>query len=315
MDMRRLRTFLEFSRAESMREVADLLGTTTSTVSAQIATLADEVGSELLEPHGRGVRLTPAGRRLAEHAVAILAAVEAARSDLRAGAEPAGTLRVAGFATAIRQGVIPIISEAAARYPSFRIEVHEHEPAEAVKMLLSGQTDVALTYDYSLAPQLRDPRLDVTELWSTPWGLGVPAKDAGGLRGTAPEIFAQLVGRDWIGASRNQGDEEVLRIIGSLAGFEPKPRHEADSLDLVEDLILAGLGVGLLPQDRKPRAGVAILALDQPGVRLRSYAQTRKGHDTWPALRYVLDRLTTPETAGIKCRAGRGRECQMNGTP
>ena len=44
----------------------------------------------LVEPDGRRVRLTPAGRRLAEHAVTILAAVEAARLDLDPGAEPAG---------------------------------------------------------------------------------------------------------------------------------------------------------------------------------------------------------------------------------
>ena len=80
MDTKRLRTFLEFSRSGSMREVADLLGTTTSTVSQQIAALAREAGTALLEPSGRGVRLTPAGRRLADHAVTILAAVDAARA-------------------------------------------------------------------------------------------------------------------------------------------------------------------------------------------------------------------------------------------
>ena len=40
MDVRRLRMLLEFSRLGSMHEVADALGTTTSTVSQQIATLA-----------------------------------------------------------------------------------------------------------------------------------------------------------------------------------------------------------------------------------------------------------------------------------
>ncbi len=54
-----------------MREVADELGITTSTVSQQIAALASEVGVALIEPYGRRVRLTPAGRRLADHAVTI----------------------------------------------------------------------------------------------------------------------------------------------------------------------------------------------------------------------------------------------------
>ena len=53
MDTRRLAVLLELSRLGSMREVAEELGTTTSTVSQQIATLAKEVGTPLVEPDGR----------------------------------------------------------------------------------------------------------------------------------------------------------------------------------------------------------------------------------------------------------------------
>ena len=85
MDLRRLRLLLELSRLGSMREVADELRVTTSTVSQQLAVLAREAGATLIEPDGRRVRLTPAGRRLAEHAVTILAAVDAARLRPRPG--------------------------------------------------------------------------------------------------------------------------------------------------------------------------------------------------------------------------------------
>src|ERR671915_237633 len=99
MDIRRLKLLLELSRLGSMRAVADELGYTTSTVSQQLGVLAQEAGATLIEPDGRRVRLTPAGQRLADHAVAILAAVDAARLDLDPTAEPRGTVRVAGFAT------------------------------------------------------------------------------------------------------------------------------------------------------------------------------------------------------------------------
>jgi len=61
VDTRRLRLLLELSRRGSMREVAEELHVTTSTVSQQLAVLAREAGATLLEPDGRGVRLTPAG--------------------------------------------------------------------------------------------------------------------------------------------------------------------------------------------------------------------------------------------------------------
>src|SRR3954451_12902682 len=117
MDVRRLRLLLELSRLGSMHEVAAELGTTTSAVSQGIAALAREVGTPLVEPDGRRVRLTPAGHRLAEHAVTILAAVDAARLDLDPTAEPAGELRVAGFATAIRRSLLPAIDGLADTHP------------------------------------------------------------------------------------------------------------------------------------------------------------------------------------------------------
>jgi hypothetical protein len=79
---------MALSRLGSMRKVADAFGFTTSTVSQQIAAFAKEAGEQLIEPDGRRVRLTPAGRRLADHAVTILAAVDAARLDLDPEAEP-----------------------------------------------------------------------------------------------------------------------------------------------------------------------------------------------------------------------------------
>ena len=73
-----------------MREVGESMHVTTSTVSQQIAALTREAGTPLIEPDGRRVRLTPAGQRLAGHAVTILAALEAARLDLDPAAFPVG---------------------------------------------------------------------------------------------------------------------------------------------------------------------------------------------------------------------------------
>jgi DNA-binding transcriptional LysR family regulator len=293
MDTRRLQYLYELARMGSMRAVADVLGTTTSTVSQQIAQLSRETGARLLEPDGRGVRLTPAGRRLAEHAHTILDAIDAARLDLDPAAEPSGTLRVAGFATAIRTTLMPIIKELAEHHPRVRIVVLEHEPAEALKLLAADDVDLALTYDYNLAPDSAGPGVETLDLWSTPWGLGVPSSDAEGFTAApdAPDVFSAFRDRDWIGNSRNIADETVLRLLSSMAGFAPAMRHQADSLDLVEDLILAGLGVGLLPENRPRKEGIAILPLRKPDLRLRAFARTRAGRSAWPALGLVLGRM------------------------
>jgi DNA-binding transcriptional LysR family regulator len=290
VETRRLQFLRELSLRGSMRAVADEMGVTTSTVSQQIAVLAEEFGTPLVEPVGRRVRLTPAGRRLAEHAVTILAAVEAARSDLDADGEPAGVVRVAGFATAIRRALLPLVADLAVRYPELRLSLSEHEPGEAYALLAADDIDLALIYDYNLAPAATPPELVSTPLWSTSWSLGVPTDDACGA-GDALVTFGRFRDHNWIVNSRNTADADVVRIVASMAGFEPRVVHRADSLDLLQDLIVAGLGVGLLPADRPTPPGVHLLPLRGPDVLLRASAVTRRGRAGWPPLALVLTAL------------------------
>ncbi len=286
MDTRRLQLLLSLSRLGSMRAVADVHHLTTSTVSQQIAALARETGAQLIEPEGRRVRLTPAGQRLADHAVTILAAVDSARLDLDPDAEPAGTVRVGGFATGIRVSLLPVVADLAQRYPKIEFLISEYEPIEVFALLANDDLDLALTYDYNLAPASPGPVLETLPLWSVEWGLAVPADVA-----DKPVDIATYADLTWIVNSRNTADEDAVRTLASLAGFTPRIAHQIDSLDLVEDLILAGYGVGLLPLDRPTRSGVTVLPLSEPKVVLTAYAATRRGRSTWPPLRVVLDRL------------------------
>lgn len=288
MDVRRLELLLQLSRLGSMREVADELGLTTSTVSQQLAALQREVGVDLLEPDGRRVRLTAAGRRLADHAVDVLAAVEAARAALDPAAEPTGTVRVAGFNTAIRRALLPLVQEFATEHPTVRFQLREQEPAESVALLLADDLDLALVYDYTLAPASWPSELSIQPLWTVPWGLGVPSDEAVG--GSTTEVFAAYADHAWVTNSRSTADDDAVRTVASLAGFSPRVEHRIDGLYLVGALIAAGLGVGLLPL-RDPPPGVTVLPLEDPPVTLRAFAAVRQGRAWWPPLRLVLDRL------------------------
>lgn len=290
MDTRRLHLLLALSRLGSMRAVADVHHLTTSTVSQQIAALAKETGAALIEPDGRRVRLTPAGQRLADHAVTILAAIDSARLDLDPDAEPAGTVRVGGFATGLRVSLLPVVAELSDRYPKVDFVIKEYEPLEVFALLTNDDLDLALTYDYNLAPAAPGRALETVPLWSVEWGLAVPA-DIAARGGSDLGTFAD---QTWIVNSRNTADEAAVRTLASLAGFTPRIAHEIDSLDLVEDLIVAGYGIGLLPIGRPTHPDVTVLSLSDPKVVLTAYAATRRGRSTWPPLRVVLDRLRPP---------------------
>jgi DNA-binding transcriptional LysR family regulator len=286
VDPRRLELLLALSRLGSMREVAGVLGVTTSTVSQQIAALAREVGTPLTEPDGRRVRLTPAGRRLAEHAVTILAAVEAARLDLDPAAPPAGTVRVAGYHTAIREVLLPAVQSLSRSCPEVRLVIQEQEPPEALALLEDDRVDLALTYDYNLAPADFGSSVLPRPLSRTAWSLAVPARSRR-TPGNAAAVFGAFAEHEWIVNSRNTADEEVVRSIAAMAGFRPKVTHRADTLALVQEMVVAGLGVGLLPASQPRTPGVSLRRLREPEVWLRAYALTRPGRTEWAPLALV----------------------------
>ncbi len=98
LDVHRLRLLRELDRRGTLAAVARALSYSPSAISQQLSQLEAEAGVTLLEPAGRGVRLTPLARILVTHTEAILERLEEAEADLRASAtEVRGTLRVASF--------------------------------------------------------------------------------------------------------------------------------------------------------------------------------------------------------------------------
>ena len=82
MSINRFRYFFKVARLGSIREAADVLHVTPSAISRQIAKLEEELGTTLVEPIGRGIRLTPAGVILAGQASRMIDALEQARSEI-----------------------------------------------------------------------------------------------------------------------------------------------------------------------------------------------------------------------------------------
>jgi len=79
-----LNAFHKAARHQSFAAAADVLCITPSAVSHQVRTLEAQLGVDLFERRGHGMRLTEAGTVLLQHAEAIISQVEAAAWDLRA---------------------------------------------------------------------------------------------------------------------------------------------------------------------------------------------------------------------------------------
>jgi len=283
VDARWLRVLVELADRGTLAAVAEATGYSTSAVSQQLAALQRDVGEPLVEPSGRRLALTPAGRALLPHARSVLAELDAARGDLDPGRPPNGIVRLAGYATALHRQVVPALARLRGDHPRLVVDVQEREPQEVVALLAEDAVDVGLLYQYSLVPR----GLGGEAFGEVPMALVVPDGERRGLAGLVsdPQV-------SWITNSRGADDDELLRRVAARYGAAPRIAHRIDSLDLLVQLVAAGLGVALVADDGPRAPGVRYLDLHREAGTRCGRALTRPGRERWRANAVVVEAVT-----------------------
>ena len=135
------------ARHGSVTAAAHALNYAQPSVSHHLARLEAETGIKLVQRAGRGIRLTDAGRLLAERAVEVIGRLDAAENELAVfSGLRAGRLRLAAFPSALSTIVPAAAAIMHERHPSVDLRLTEAEPPEAVRMLRAGYVDVALIF-------------------------------------------------------------------------------------------------------------------------------------------------------------------------
>ena len=205
---------------------------------------------------------------LAERAEEILGRLDAAESELAAYAGlRAGRVRLAAFPSALGTFVPRAAAAFATDHPGVELTFTEAEPPEAVRLLRSGEVDVALLFEYPYAPPEQDGGLRQVLLLSEPTYLVTPA----GTAGDRPVDHAQ---RRWI-AGCERCRAHLVRACMAV-GFTPDVRFTTDDYVAVQELVAANLGVTTLPAlallaHRNPRVRVARLPDDRREVTAAVY--------------------------------------------
>jgi DNA-binding transcriptional LysR family regulator len=247
LDVRRMRVLREVAARGSFSAAAEALSFTQSAVSQHVAALEREAGTQLVERHRSGVRLTEAGRVLVGHADAILARIESAEEDLAALAGlRGGRLRLISFQSGGSTLAPRAVAAFHARHPGVELSMLEAEPDEAGQRLKSGEVDLALVYDHESTPGLLAPELSLTHLLDDRYDAILPAGHA--LAGRARLSLADLAGEQWVASTSLCGCRQITETVCREAGFEPRVAFEADDTMAAQALVAAGVGVVLLPQ-------------------------------------------------------------------
>ena len=280
LDVTRLRVLVAVARCGSVTAAARVLNYAQPSVSHHLARLEAETGTKLIQRAGRGIRLTDAGRLLAERAAEVIGRLDAAENELAAYTGlRAGRLRLAAFPSALGTIVPAAAARLRAQQPSVDLRLTEAEPPEALRMLRAGYVDVALVFRYS--PD--DPLVPAAEGGSSAAaaGTGLPDDEDGidlaeGLRerllldeevhlvtsaqadGGPSADLAGYARHRWI-AGCDRCRANLLRQC-AVAGFTPKIAFTTDDYVAVQALVAAELGVSTLPT-------LCLRAMRHPGIK------------------------------------------------
>jgi DNA-binding transcriptional LysR family regulator len=307
IDLRRLRVLRELEQRGTVVATAEALHLTPSAVSQQLAGLSREVGVQLLEKSGRGVRLTGQARVLLTHAALVQEQLERARADLVAWQDGTiGEVRVAGMSTVISAVVGPAMTELRQTKPGIDVRVFEHEPPDVFTRLDSGDIDIAIAADYRDAPSRHDPRYHrvdlITDVMDVVLPQGHPKANPAGVR------LGDLAAETWIGSGFDNPCAQIMLGVCAAAGFSPDVKHSSSDWDAVAALVAAGAGIALIPRLAQPlRPGGLVVCPVVGSVASRLlFAVVRAGsqHDSsTAAVLSTLQRVAAERPDAVEIRA------------
>ena len=242
MDPRRVLTFRAVAHQRSFSRAARALALSQPSVSNQVAALEREVGVRLLEREPAGLRLTPEGEILLEHADAIAERFALAGEQLAAAAGSYRVrLRIGAFPTALAVIVPAAVARVRDEFPDMRVVVDEGGD-DLPARVRSGELHLAVAFQDTGEPRREPPGVQRRDLFREQFRVALrpdhPLADRPGVR------LAELAGEDWTAAL----PDGLIVSACRAAGFEPNLVSVTRDQLAIRGLVGRGLAVTLVPE-------------------------------------------------------------------
>lgn len=299
-----LTAFLATIRGGSVTAAADELVVTQPSVSSAVAALSRELGCELFERAGRGIRLTDAGMAFAPYAEDVLGLLEKGRTAAReAAGVTARRLEIAAVTTAAESFVPGMMRAFSAAHPDVDLTLVVGNRQDVLDLVLSHRADVAIT-----GKPPRDDRLTAEAFMENEIVCITAPNDP--VASDAQIGANELSDRPWLLREPGSGTRMLNEQFLADHGIEPRTLT-LGSNGAIKQAAHAGLGVSLLS-----RAAVATeLAAGWLGeIPLADRPETRP----WFVLRSAVGparQIVDAFTEFVRDRPDPGRGDQEEATP
>jgi len=240
VDFGQIEAFVQVAAHKSFSRAAEVLQLTQPSITVRIQSLERDLGEELFQRGGRGVRLTDAGHAFLPYAEKILQTLQEGRDSVDEVRNlQLGSLRL-GSALTISTYVLPkILSAFRQRFPGVDVAIRTGRSEQVLAMLLNDEVQVGLVRS------LNHPEIETIQLYQDEIVLVVDPRHrfAQGDRASIDEVAAEPI----ILFDRGSSYYGLINGYFRQASVVPNVAMELDSLEATKRMVEEGLGIALVP--------------------------------------------------------------------
>ena len=241
MDLRKIQYFFSVIEHGNLSSAAQSLRVSQPTLSRQIQAIEDQFQTPLFVRGGRGMMLTDAGKQLHEGLQSIERQLRLLKTDVAAvSIEPSGEVAFGIPPSPRSLMAVPLVKRFNAAYPRIVVRIVEETSGQLRDLVANGVLDVAITNTNEPLHGIASRHLGRERMV-----LVGPASAKLSMRKETP--IKALGGLPLILTMRPNSLRLTVENGLGLLGLQPNVRFEANTLPLMTDLVIAGLGYTVLP--------------------------------------------------------------------
>jgi LysR family transcriptional regulator, hydrogen peroxide-inducible genes activator len=265
------------------------------TLSAQLKKLEEYLGVKLVERQPKNVRLTEVGREIVARARRMLIEEDEIIALARNNTDPlGGKLKVALIPT-IGPYLLPRVMQRIRKaLPDLRLMLYEHQTEALLKRLRDGEIDLGI-----MALPVAQEGLESRKLYDEAFTVALPTNHPLALKSTGTHAavkLADLKGQTLLLLEDGHCLRDQALEVCSRVDVREAEDFRATSLETLRQMVVAGLGITLLPElaVESPfgsQRGLTIREFTKPAPRRTVGAVWRKSSTRAAAIGAVCDIL------------------------
>ena len=288
LNLDQLQALQEVVALGSFSAAAQRLRLTQPAISLQVRELEKRFDVQLVQRVGKRAYATAAGEELLRHAGRLIAEAGDAITAMRRHREGhLGRARLGTSVAVCTYLLPPVLTGLRRTHPQIELTIALGTTENVVERILGNELDIGIV----TVPVKSHPALEVEPLREDPMMAFFPGAERRLPRAVDPRYLA---GRNLILSNRESQTYRIIARWFERGGVELRPIMELANTEAIKTLVAAGIGVGILPLERKQGILVygktQVRPLEPALVRELSIVRRREKY-LEPALQIVLDAL------------------------